>query len=124
MQLAANSGGSGNADVESAKKVDNAEALSEKSVRVWLAVPMKWKEGNTINPQCFSNIFTVNIAYDPKGWGNAGRMSEAVGSLESSFLEKCSQHGQTDGSVEWYAEGISNQFERQRQHPQDYLVDM
>jgi hypothetical protein len=124
VQLAANSGGSGNADVESAKKVDNAEALSEKSVRVWLAVPMKWKEGNTINPQCFSNIFTVNIAYDPKGWGNAGRMSEAVGSLESSFLEKCSQHGQTDGSVEWYAEGISNQFERQRQHPQDYLVDM
>ncbi|MXO48112.1 hypothetical protein GRI69_07570 [Erythrobacter vulgaris] len=105
--------------------ISQSSGLASKSVRVWLAVGMEATDRNTINPSCYSNTFTVDVEWDPKGWGNHGRVADAVAPLKSAFIAKCSQHGKpTSSSPNTWAEGLQDGFATKPQHAQHFYVNM
>ena len=95
-----------------------------KSVPVYFVVGMRPNERNTRNPMCYSTVFNVDVALDPNGWGNQGRVNDALAPHQGSFLAKCSRHGQVDGTVNSAAQGISSGFPRPTPHNEDYEVTM
>lgn len=121
--LAGNSGVTGRPG--SGASAGNGDALATKNVRVWFSVGMLATDANTVNPSCIGSTFSVNVPWDPKGWGNPGRLKDAVKPFESGFLAKCSQHGKPSSSVvRYHAEGISDDFGDKPRHPQFYYVNM
>lgn len=110
---------------ETAMTGSSAELGStRKSVPVYFVVGMRPTERNTRNPMCYSTVFNIEVALDPNGWGNQGRVNSALAPHQGSFLTKCSRHGQVDGTVNSGAQGISSGFPRPTPHNEDYEVTM
>jgi hypothetical protein len=73
---------------------------------------------------CYSTVFTIDAALDPGGWGNQGRVNEALSASERSFRAKCARLGQVDGMVNSAAQGVSSGFPRPTPNTEDYEVVM
>ena len=101
--------------------------LSPKSVGVYFTVGMIPTEKNTRNPVCYSNAFNVTIPFDPKGWGNAGRLNEVIEPMMDDFYAKCAQLGgvTSRGNVSYGAsDNIASGWPRPAPHSEDYVVTM
>ena len=93
-----------------------------KSAQAYFWVGMTPTEKNTRNPSCYSTPFQIQFQHDPNGWGDNGRAQEALKPLESSFIDKCSRHGQVSGLVNGNVEGLTSGFPIPAAHAEDFVV--
>ena len=106
-----------------AQVAEKPGGLVQKSIRVWYSLPMQATDRNTVNPLCISNTFSVTVQWDPKGWGNPGRVAEAIKPMEGRFIAECRQRGTLAGSVaEYHAEGMQDGFADKPNHPEFIYV--
>ncbi|QPQ55829.1 hypothetical protein IC614_04375 [Allosphingosinicella flava] len=102
------------------------EQLADKAVSVYFILGMVPTEKNTRNPMCYSNTFSVTIPFNPRGWGNNGRLLEVIQPMMETFRSKCAQLGSVvPGPVNYGAsDNIASGFPRSAPHAEDYTVVM
>jgi hypothetical protein len=102
-----------------------SEELTNKAVQVYFLVGMVPTEKNTRNPMCYSNTFSVTIPFNPRGWGNNGRLLEVIEPMFETFRAKCARLGTVSGTVSYGAsDNIASGFPRSTPHAEDYTVMM
>jgi hypothetical protein len=123
---AASSGATRSSDGASAQGSPQPDALPIKRVQVYLRMGMQVTAKNTRNPVCYSNTFSVDIPFDPKGWGNPGRLQAALAPMMDTFSEKCARLGQPGLGPPSYgaSDNIGGSFPRATPHAEDYVVTM
>ena len=102
------------------------ETFPDKSVAVYFSVGMVPTERNTRNPMCYSNTFHITIPFNPRGWGNGGRVNAILDPMKDDFYAKCARLGQvtSPNNVSYGAEGVHSGFPRSAPHAEDFTVTM
>lgn len=97
---------------------------ARKPVPTYFFVGMMPTESRPNNPMCYSTLFNVEIDWDERGVGNAGRHADAAKRYEAAFIEKCSRLGTVTPSKRPSAqgEGITSGFPRTSPRSEDYVV--
>lgn len=100
-------------------------ALQNRTVRAYFVTGLEPTPGDTRNPLCYSNVFSVTFPWDPKGWGNAGRGAEATAKYAPIFREKCAKLGKVSGPMPAAnIEGVTTGWPFPPPHPTDRRVTL
>jgi hypothetical protein len=115
----------GSVGVAAPSNAPDPEALVDRSVSVYFYVGMQPTEKNTRNPMCYSTTFNVTIPFNPRGWGNAGRLQDVIMPMMDDFVAKCARLGGIAGTPSYGAsDSISSGWPRSTPHAEDFVVTM
>ena len=106
---------------------DNGEELARKSIQVYFSHGMSLVDVKGPNPKCYSNVFSVEIDYSPKKWGNEDRLATVLGPMRSAFYNKCAGLGKPSAggpTSVYYASSLFDELRPPAANSVDYVVDM
>ncbi len=100
-------------------------ALQNRTVRAYFVMGLEPAPGDTQNPLCYSNVFSVTFPWNPEGWGNAGRAADATAKYAPIFQEKCARLGKVNGPMPAAnIEGVTSGWPVPPSHPTDRRVTL